>query len=81
MPTPREVLSRREQSAAASVPASIVPAPVAPVPVAPVPIIPAAPVQSERPARVVVPQPIRSQSVYRQLMASHDRMHTRHLGG
>ena len=31
--------------------------------------------------RVVVPQPIRENSVYRQLMRSHDRMATRHLKG
>lgn len=31
--------------------------------------------------RVVVPQPIRQNSVYRQLMRSHDRVNTRHLKG
>jgi len=33
------------------------------------------------PVRVAVPQPIRENSVYRQLMRSHDRVHTRHLKG
>ena len=33
------------------------------------------------PVRIVVPQPIRENSVYRQLMRSHDRMHTRHIKG
>lgn len=32
------------------------------------------------PMRVIVPQEIRSRSVYRQLMRSHDRMSSRHLG-
>lgn len=31
--------------------------------------------------RTVVSQPIRENSVYRQLMRSHDRVHTRHLQG
>ncbi|MEE1199472.1 MAG: hypothetical protein U0L09_02360 [Christensenellales bacterium] len=31
--------------------------------------------------RVMVPRRIRENSVYRQLMRSHDRMHTRHLKG
>lgn len=31
--------------------------------------------------RVAVPQPIRRNSVYRQLMKSHDRVSTRHIKG
>ena len=66
-------------------------APVAPMPAAPVAPTPAAPTAAPaepaplenaeliRPARVIVPQPIRTNSVYHQLMARHDRMHTRHL--
>ena len=37
--------------------------------------------EEERPERIMVPQPIRENSVYRQLMRSHDRMHTRHIKG
>ena len=48
----------------------------APAPPAPAPLENAEPI---RPARVIVPQPIRTNSVYHQLMARHDRMHTRHL--
>lgn len=33
------------------------------------------------PMRMAVPQPIKENSVYRQLMRSHDRVHTRHLKG
>lgn len=33
------------------------------------------------PQRAMVPRPIRENSVYRQLMRSHDRMSTRHLKG
>lgn len=56
----------------------VAPTPVAPTaaPAAPAPLENAEPI---RPARVIVPQPIRTNSVYHQLMARHDRMHTRHL--
>lgn len=72
------------QPPAAAAPVAPMPAaPVAPTPVAPT-AAPAAPAPLEnaepiRPARVIVPQPIRTNSVYHQLMARHDRMHTRHL--
>ena len=72
------------QPPAAAAPVAPMPAaPVAPTPVAPT-AAPAASAPLEnaepiRPARVIVPQPIRTNSVYHQLMARHDRMHTRHL--
>ena len=36
-------------------------------------------VENSPTCRVVVPQPIRENTVYRQLMRSHDRMGTRHV--
>lgn len=33
------------------------------------------------PRRMLAPQPIRENSVYRRLMCSHDRVHTRHIPG
>ena len=81
METPREILRRageRRGAAASTVPPRT--APVSPSPVAPQPVMPAA-AQAEQSERVAVPQPIRSNSVYRQLMRSHDRMHTQHLQG
>lgn len=72
------------QPPAAAAPVAPMPAaPVAPTPTAPTAAPPApAPLENAepiRPARVIVPQPIRTNSVYHQLMARHDRMHTRHL--
>lgn len=90
MATPSELLHRagmrRPNAAPPSAPLPQPPAaaaPVAPMPAAPM-AAPAAPAPLEnaepiRPARVIVPQPIRTNSVYHQLMARHDRMHTRHL--
>lgn len=94
MATPREILRRTAQKRPpVSVPQPALtpqPAPMrqAPsgftaVPVAPAPMnTPAVPVdEPAQSVRMVVPQPIRTHSVYRQLMRSHDRMHTRHLEG
>lgn len=39
------------------------------------------PAVTETPQRTAVPQPIRENTVYRQLMRSHDRVHTRHIRG
>ncbi len=39
-----------------------------------------APQRPEAPGRKLVMNPIKQNGVYRQLMASHDRMRTRHLG-
>lgn len=82
MATPREILTR-----AAAVHPSPVPRPPAPnnpipapAPIAARPVQPPAPTLPS-PERITVPQPIRTNSVYRKLMQSHDRMHTRHLGG
>lgn len=52
-------------------------------PVCPMPAVSEGAEQPEAnmPVRVAVPQPIRENSVYRQLMRSHDRVHTRHLKG
>lgn len=92
MATPREILRRAEsrksvQARPQPMPAPapmqmkpVQPAPVQPTPMAAAPAQPAPPPLSPA-ERVVVPQPIRSNSVYHQLMASHDRMHTRHLKG
>ena len=88
MATPREILRRAETGKTAAPRPQPMPAPVrmqtvqsAPVQPAPMaaltPAVPAAPTRE----RIVVPQPIRSNSVYHQLMASHDRMNTRHLKG
>lgn len=81
METPREILrragERRSPSASAVRPRT---APISPAPVAPQPVMSAS-AQTEQSERVVVPQPIRANSVYRQLMRSHDRMHTQHLQG
>ena len=85
MATPSELLHRagmrRPNAAPPSAPLPQPPAAAAPVaptaaPAAPAPLENAEPI---RPARVIVPQPIRTNSVYHQLMARHDRMHTRHL--
>lgn len=90
MATPSELLHRagmrRPNAAPPNAPlpqppvptASVAPTPTAPTaaPPAPAPLENAEPI---RPARVIVPQPIRTNSVYHQLMARHDRMHTRHL--
>ena len=75
METPRNVLRRAGERRRPAVSAPARPAPVAPQPVA------AVDAPAERPERVVAPQPIRANSVYRQLMRSHDRMHTQHLQG
>ena len=81
MATPREILHqadvRRGQKPVQPAPAVLTPAPL-PVRMAPAQLESPAPARSER---VVVPQPIRSNSVYHQLMQRHDRMHTRHLQG
>lgn len=66
MATPRELLGRAENRRP-------IPAPSQQKRSHPEPAEPDA-------ARVIVPQPIRQNSVYRQLMRSHDRVHTRHLG-
>lgn len=90
MATPSELLHRvgmrRPNAAPPNAPLPQPPAaaaPVAPTPTAPTAAPPApAPLENAepiRPARVIVPQPIRTNSVYHQLMARHDRMHTRHL--
>ena len=82
METPREILRRageRRRPAAGAGPVRIASAAPRPAPVAPQPAsVKPLPEQQER---VVVPQPIRANSVYRQLMRSHDRMHTQHLQG
>lgn len=88
MATPRELLHRAEAGRPRPVapqPMSMAPQPAPvvqnrPAPVAPCPMV-AAPVERQQMERVVVPQPIHTNSVYRQLMRSHDRMHTRHLQG
>ena len=42
----------------------------------------AVPQQEENlPQRTMTVQPVRKNSVYRQLMVNHDRVHTRHLKG
>ena len=64
MPTPREVLTRRERGGAQS---------------ENVPVLPALPAREAPPERVVVPRPVRTDSVYRRLMISHDRARTRHI--
>lgn len=52
-------------------------------PVCPMPAVSedAEPPVPDAPVRMAVPQPIKENSVYRQLMRSHDRVHTRHLKG
>lgn len=40
-----------------------------------------APPDTELPKYVAVPQPIHENSIYRQLMRSHDRVSTRHIRG
>lgn len=70
MATPREILHQADARRRPLAPTRPAPAPVR-----------MEPVQSEVPERVVVPQPIRQNSVYHQLMQRHDRMHTCHLQG
>lgn len=73
MPTPKELLSRASGKITPPIPVS-----------APAPVRAAAPETvepSQPPQRAVVPQPIRQNSVYHQLMQRHDRAHTRHLQG
>ena len=75
METPREILRRageRRRPEAGMTPPRVAPSPIAQQPTAPM---------AAQPARVAAPQPIRANSVYRQLMRSHDRMHTQHLQG
>lgn len=71
MTTPSELFhragARRAHANPQAAPAQPAPQPAAPAEAAP------------RPPRVIVPQPIHANSVYRQLMERHDRMHTRHL--
>lgn len=91
MATPRELLHRAEAGRPrpvapqpiASQPIPVAPgrpAPVAPRPMSAAPVHPA-PEPQKPPEQVMVAQPIHTNSVYRQLMRSHDRMHTRHLQG
>ena len=75
METPRNILRRAEAQRRPPLSAPVRPTPVAPQHVA------AVDAPAERPQRVAAPQPIRTNSVYRQLMRSHDRMHTQHLQG
>lgn len=50
-------------------------------PVCPMPSVSEGKPSDQGPQRTVVQRPIRENSVYRQLMRSHDRVSTRHLKG
>ena len=76
MPTPKEILGRMRSNPPHSTPI------VTPVPIQPVQPVQPQPAPAEaRPERIAVPRPIHENSIYRQLMRSHDRMNTRHLKG
>ena len=77
---PREILRRAQHQKGQPEPVQSLPGVRSAVPVIPQSQAAEKPVQSV-PERVMVPKPIRSDSVYRQLMASHDRMNQRHLKG
>ena len=80
---PRDYLNKaRAMRKASSMPRPAPATPIVPVP-APLPAqspIPGPEPALSTPSRRVVPQPIGGHAIYRELMRSHDRMGTRHLG-